>query len=548
MSDPRTLTFVDGLTPSDLGLSEKFPGWRDGQLKAIDRSLTSDRRFISHAMPTGSGKSVTYIAEALYRGCRAVVLTSTKGLQDQLLTDFSPSGLVSVKGKGNFLCRSGRGWTCEEGSHAACSSFSTDSGQCPYKAQYNAALNSKLVVTNYAYWTAIHKYGEGLGDFDLLILDEAHDCPDEVCSINTVELSSHDVLGMLRGSWPKQPLYVAGWATWARTLLPRATELSNKFQGAARIARDLPSIRDAVRARNIVTKLTTLSSLTGDWVVEPVVKNRGTNDEGTDGWRIEPIWPAQFAEKSLFRGIKKVVLVSATLSRATLRLLGVQAGTYDHYEYPSQFPAERSPVYSIPTVKLNYKSDAADYFLLCERLDEIIAGRLDRKGIIHTTSYDRAQKIINGSKYSAYMLTHSNRPGEAMSASHRFRSMTAPSILVSPSMSTGYDFPSSTCEYQIIVKAPYPDLRSKVMQRRMEVDRQYPAYQMALTLVQACGRGMRSKTDQCETFLLDDVISGVVKRSSDLFPQWWKKLYREVPEVPKAPPPINGTDSEHSRP
>lgn len=542
--DSSDLVYVGGITPSDLGLPEKFDSWRQDQLKAIDRSLKSDRRFISHAIPTGGGKSVTYIAEALFRGCRCAILTSTKGLQDQLLGDFSSVGLVSVKGKQNFMCRSGRGWTCEEGSHAACSDFVGDSGHCPYKQQYNAALKSKLVVTNYAYWTAIHKYGEGLGDFDLLVLDEAHDCPDEVCSINTVQLSSRDVLGALRTEWPRQPLYIAGWSTWAKQHLPRAVELANKAQGAARIARDMHSIREAVRTRNLVTKLGTLSGMTGEWVVEPVVKNRNSGDEGTDGWKIEPIWPAQFAEKSLFRGIKKIVLVSATLSRATLRLLGIAPGTYDHYEYPSQFPPARSPVYSIPTVKLNYKSGSEDYYLLIERLDEIIAGRLDRKGIIHTTSYDRALKILQGSKYSAYMVTHSNRPGEAMQISQRFRTMEAPAILLSPSMSTGYDFPSSTCEYQIVVKAPYPDLRSRVMQRRMEVDRQYPAYTMAQTLVQACGRGMRSKTDQCETFILDDVVEGVVKRSSDLFPQWWKKLYRSVNRVPQAPPPIDGTDSE----
>lgn len=540
MTAQGDLTFVGGLTPSDLGLPSKFADWRPGQLKAIDRSLTSSRRFISHAVPTGGGKSVTYISESLYRGCRACILTSTKGLQDQLLEDFSSVGLVSVKGKANFDCQSGRGWTCEEGSNAGCSCFtSTLMPTCPYRLQYNAALNSSLVVTNYSYWTAIHKYGEGMGDFDLLILDEAHDCPDEVCSINTVRLSSHEILGMLRSDWPKQPLYIAGWAGWANRLLGRANDLATKAAAAAKVARDLPTIREAVRARSLVTKLSTLSSMTGDWVVEPIIKNRNTEDEGTDGWLIEPIWPAQFAESTLFRGIKKVVLVSATLSRATLRLLGIAPGTFDHYEYASQFPPERSPVYSIPTVKLNYKSGPEDYFLLIERMDEIIDGRLDRKGIIHTTSYDRALKVMSGSRHAAHMITHSNRPGDAMRAAHQFRNMDAPAILVSPSMSTGYDFPHDTCEYQIVAKAPYPDLRSKVMQRRMDVDRQYPAYQMALTLVQACGRGMRSSTDQCETFLLDDAISAIVKRSGDLFPQWWKRLYREVTRVPKAPPPLH---------
>lgn len=536
MAHDGNLTFTDGLTPGDLGLPDKFDGWRPGQQLAIERTLNNDRRFIAHASPTGTGKSLVYVASSLYQGGRSAFLTSTKGLQDQLEADFEVCGLKSARGKQNFQCVARPGWTCEQGAHADCSCHRNDSG-CPYRTQYNEACAASLVSTNYAYWAAINKYGEGMGTFDMLVLDEAHDCPDVVSSINSATLTDEEVLGVLGSQWPKQPLFLAGWSPWAQPLLRRAEGMYQKAVQAARRSGAIQDVKKAAGLQSLVTKLQAACNVTNDWVVEQVVRRSGRH-EGTEGWKLEPVWPAKYAEKTLFLGIPKIVLASATLSRATLRLLGIGPSEYSYYEYGSPFPPELSPVYQIPTVKLNHKSGPEDYFLLIERVDEIIDGRLDRKGIIHTTSYERASKIIEGSRHSAHFLTHTNRPGDAMRTYHQFRSMPAPAILVSPSVTTGYDFPADACEYQIMVKAPYPDLRSKVMRRRMDVDRNYPAYIMAESLVQACGRGTRSRTDQCENFILDDVVANVINRQPDLFPAWWKKLYRNVDRVPEAPPPL----------
>lgn len=536
MANDGQLTFTEGLTPGDLGLPQKFDCWRQGQQLAVERSLNSDRRFIAHAMPTGTGKSLVYMGTSLYQGGRSAFLTSTKGLQDQLELDFAECGLVSARGKQNFQCVSRPGFTCEQGAHADCSCHKNDAG-CPYRDQYSIACASNLVSTNYAYWAAVNKYGEGLGSFDMLVLDEAHDCPDVISSINSATLTDEEVKGVMGSDWPKEPLYLAGWSPWAQPLLRRAEGMYQRAVQNAKRTGALSDVKRAAGMQALVTKLQQACMVENDWVVEQVVRRSGRH-EGTEGYKLEPVWPAKYAEKTLFLGIPKVVLVSATLSRATLRLLGISPGEFSYYEYGSPFPPELSPVYQIPTVKLNHKSGPEDYFLLIERIDEIIGDRLDRKGIIHTTSYDRASKIIEGSKYSAFFLTHTNRPGDAMRTYHQFRSMPAPAILVSPSVTTGYDFPAEACEYQIHVKAPYPDLRSKVMQRRMEVDRNYPAYVMAESLVQACGRGTRSRTDQCENFILDDAVSNIITRLPDLFPAWWKKLYRVTPRVPEPPPPL----------
>ena len=42
------------------------------------------------------------------------------------------------------------------------------------------------------------------------------------------------------------------------------------------------------------------------------------------------------------------------------------------------------------------------------RIDNIIGGRLDRKGIIHTRSYKRAMEVVERSKHSSMMMAHNS--------------------------------------------------------------------------------------------------------------------------------------------
>src|SRR5207253_552582 len=65
--------------------------------------IDSNKRFISLCAPTGFGKSLMYFMAAVLTGKRTVILTSTKGLQDQLLSDF---GKISsdIRGMSNYSC------------------------------------------------------------------------------------------------------------------------------------------------------------------------------------------------------------------------------------------------------------------------------------------------------------------------------------------------------------------------------------------------------------------------------------------------------------
>src|SRR4051812_36586670 len=112
---------IPGLKPIDIGLPAKFTKWRPGQLTALGRSLSpTAKRFQAHSMPVGEGKSLYYVAQALLESTRACILTSTRGLQDQLMKDFASIGMVDMRGRGNYPCVHKDCHTCEEGQHYKC--------------------------------------------------------------------------------------------------------------------------------------------------------------------------------------------------------------------------------------------------------------------------------------------------------------------------------------------------------------------------------------------------------------------------------------------
>lgn len=469
--------------------------------------------------------------------------TSTKtlvaaGLASHNSDDFHECGLVSVKGKNNFTCCRSTPMeplSCEEGSTMGCKHFQVPRGvtatACPYKQQYNAAKHSQLVTTNYAYWCLIHRFGDGIGGFDTLVLDEAHNAPNQVSEQVNIPFSEREVEGMLRAEWPTEPRSLPEWKTWAMTHLPVAELVTRKLIMDCSQELDKESVRRAMSWRALVGKLATVSSMAGPWVVEPrTIRGR------KDGYRLQAVWPYTYAEKLLFLGIPKIILVSATINHKTLELLGIKRSECDFYEYGASFDSSRSPVYFLPTVALNHKTGPEEFSLIVGRVDEIIADRLDRKGIIHTTSYQRAVDLMEQSEFKDLMIL--NETGNTIGTVEAFKQLPAPAVLVSPSVTTGYDFPLDQCEFQVIVKAPYPDLRGAVQAKRKEEDWTYPTYEMAQTLVQACGRGTRTPHDRCENFIVDDTVKKAFDRSGGMFPRWFKEQVRVIDGTPPAPLPL----------
>jgi len=506
--------------PAAFGLPPKFSEWREHQAEACESIAGADARFLLLVCPTGFGKSVVYMSAARLLMGRTVVLTSTKGLQSQLMADFGGEDVVDIRGRGNYPCRLNTKVSCDSGmcSFGVKCSLKSEGG-CFYYDQLRRAMRAKVVVTNYAYWMAQNEYSSGLGEFQLLVLDEAHSAPDHLIDHISVRFSKKNKLESrllrLNGSLPND---ARTWSDWA---LERLVEVEEEMGDAKALRKE----KKFVALKRLSKKLERIQEIDGRWVWE----------DNPDAVTLSPLWPAPFAESHLFLGVPQVVLTSATVVPKTASLLGVNGGLKVR-EYPHSFPVEHRPLIHVPTVRMNYRIGEAENRQWVTRVDQVIRDRLDRKGIIHTVSYARRDLILQRSKYREYMVSHGRRDTESVVRS--FKRMEAPAILVSPSMATGWDFPEGECRWQIIVKLPYPDTRGVIIKARSKADRDFTAYLVMQQLIQATGRGVRSKEDWCETFVTDNNITWFLVRNEHLTVEWFKGAYRLNKTIPK---PIGGS-------
>ncbi len=540
--------------PADIGAPLRFTRWRRNQSEAVLFGADSKKRFVVQGAPTGFGKSLTYICQGLLTDARTVILTSTKALQSQLLTDFHESGLIEIRGLGSYDCVEGgptgrfgdyrrEGFRAERGLSMTCDEAPCQSGAwCPkreggclyYDAYRKANLpTSRLLVTNYAYWMSINKYGEGLGQFDLLVLDEAHNAKDELGSFVGTELRPHEVEAILPGearalppgsdiiSWRAWGMY---WAAAVQVALDniKAAIKESERTGTNKTGELLSygALRRAKELRRTLRKLQTIATMQGDWVIDYT-----TDNHRRPLIKFDPVWPGEYAERNLFLGIHKVVLVSATVTPKTAEVLGISPAHLDYREYPSTFNKKNRPVIYIPTAAMNRTSAAAGKFEWHQRIDQIIGRRPNYKGIIHTVSYPRAAEVFAGSEYRERMLTHDSLNTKEVIA--RFKASREPLILVSPVLDTGYDFPGDQCRYQIVAKMPFPVTVDKIVKARAERDKQYRDYETMIKLVQIAGRIVRSEDDWGETIIIDnDFAWWFDKVGRFMAPKWFVESVR----------------------
>lgn len=504
--------------PEMIGLPEKFTGWRDNQPEACEFILFDDSRFKVLVCPTGFGKSLTYMAAARLTEGRTVIVTSTKGLQTQLMNDFGDSpDVVDIRGKSNYPCRLNTKVSCDMGICAygiRCSMI--DQGGCFYYDQLARAKAAKIVITNYSYWMAQNGYSNGIGSFDLLILDEAHDTPGHVIDYNSVSFSrSNWIESKILHLNDRLPNDLVTWKDWS----------ADKYTVAVREmehAKESRKEKRFIQTKRLVDKLEMLvTHMDRTWIWE----------DGVSNVILSPIWPAPFAESTLFLGIPNVVLTSATVVEKTANLLGIGKTEMSLKEYPHSFPVENRPLIHIPTVRLNHRCGDIENRMWVNRVDQIIRDRTETKGIIHTVSYARRDFLLKYSKYKDIMITHDSKNTESIVRT--FKTMSGPAILVSPSMATGWDFPDDQCRWQIIIKLPYPDTRGNIIKARSKNDGDFINYLVMQQLIQAAGRGVRHREDWSETFIIDDNITWFLNRNQHLVVDWFKGAFQTQKTVTK---------------
>lgn len=520
--------------PPAFGLPAKFDKWRDDQIVAFTRMLDSPTRFVGLNMPTGSGKTLAYMAAMVLQGesKRGVALTHSKGLQDQLRTDFEGMGVLDIRGQRNYPCKAllpggefgylsenqpGVVHTCDHGPcHAGMTCTLKEAG-CEYYDNIRLGQFWRWISTNYAAWLAQRRYVAGFGaPPDLLILDEA-DVADEILADSlTIRLAKWELNAAGVTSVPEGDALIT-WRDWAKF---HRAKVAKRLEALAtpQSNSDLKARRRLKAMERTLTQLAEIDYT--NWVP----------DHQTDAYQFSPIRPAKFAEAHLFQGAKKVVLVSGTLTPKTFQLLGIPPEMTTFYQCPSRFPAARRPVIHVPTCNVDNKMKPDHWDLWVTRINQIVSQRPNVKGIIHTRSYKRRDVLLARTESPTRVCTHGE--SDLLKRVAWFKASPDPLVMVSPSLVTGWDFPHDQCRFQIIAKIPFPDSRTALLKARTELDPEYPYHLAMRDLVQAVGRGMRDPLDWCETIVVDNHFAWFMAKYRHLAPYWFLQAVQKSPTIP----------------
>ena len=88
-------------------------------------------------------------------------------------------------------------------------------------------------------------------------------------------------------------------------------------------------------------------------------------------------------------------------------------------------------------------------------------------------------------------------------------------------MAEGIDLKDDLSRFQVITKIPYPSTQDKVIQARMNADREWYGYRTCLKVIQSYGRSVRSETDKAITYVLDGKFDDLLADNYRTLPKWF---------------------------
>jgi ATP-dependent DNA helicase DinG len=501
------------MKPTDFQLP--FPAYRAGQLEWALEAAHSPERFALMVLPTGAGKSLTYMTAArIYMGdrenARVVVLTSSRGLQDQLQHDFD--GLADVRGMANYPCLE-VGGVCADAPCVQGESCMRRDNDCLYFDAVKRAAAARMVSTNYSFY--LHSLRQrSIGRFDLIIADEAHDLEEWVRGHWSVDVKPEELewaAGVVGKALPRWSQDLRAWKSWASEVVGLAA--------ASPMPRTMLPLIEELR------KLGAVKGEAGWWC----------EAEEERGLRATPLDLKPFIAQ-VFSGAGKVILSSATLTPKMVEDWGVGEEEMVVIEADSPFPIASRPIYMMDGApRVNHRATEAELLVWARKIDLVIGARPGRRGIVHTVSYQRANYLAQRSDHRGRIIVAGNGRGTKQAVEEYRR--RAGAVMLSPALGTGWDFPGDQCRFQVLGKVPYPDSRDPREKAIFGASPNLASRMAATQIVQCYGRGVRGRGDWCETFLCDGNFGWFLRTYRDLLPKWFRGAVSRRQSIPA---PIGG--------
>ena len=516
-----------------------FRGTQKQALADIRAAFDVDNDVVLVRAPTGSGKSL--LARAIM-GCARTLEEATPAQPtgayyttpqvsqldaveaDSLLADFNV-----IRGKGNYSC-------ILPGEHdtpvnqAPCARQKgfdcTVKHRCPYYSDRAIASAQPLAAMTLAYFMQTAG-SDVFGTRDVVVIDEAHGLAEWAEMYATIELSPERV------------------PVWDDVGVPDVTAADDPVERASRFAETLagvcsrskdeltnsPELSPAeVARRDRLSEL--ISELT--WFVEDY-----RNPESPTTWvvdqvggeatslTIKPLDPARYLQHTVWDRGEKFALLSATIlnKNAFCRQVGLDPARVALVDVEHTFPVENRPLYDVTQGKMTYEHRDETIPKIARLIVRLMATHPDEKGIIHAHSYAIADQLADRlAAFGVGKRVRIHSKADRDDALAAWKATDSPDVFISVKMEEALNLTGDLARWQVLCKAPYLNTNDSRVARRLEEGQWAWYHRSALrTVIQACGRVVRSPDDYGATYLADSSLLDLFDRTRSDTPPWFSE-------------------------
>jgi Rad3-related DNA helicase len=516
------------------------PAPREKQVKSltfVEEAVSRGFKHVVLAAPTGVGKSAigiavcSWAAQPEFTGLAGLAggyyLTEQKLLQDQLRQDFiaAPHDVVSLKSAVEYSCEEAK--NCGLGGLRKKGCPCKGMGTCPYSNERAAFMAAQRAVTNYAYFMTERLHRKVFAARRVLILDEAHSL--ERVIIRFVDLTITDE--MVRKFAPelkRVPTFklLGEFATWVGQAYLEAAQLhletlltmADGGHVQDELAKQVHELD--MHIKKVVTALDHIENDPSQWVYWQELDGKKQLTAIARPLNAAPFAPILFEAADL-----KVYMSACPGDRKIFcRSLGLHQDEVAWASFGSPFKVENRKVVMCTVGSMSLRNVDLTMPACLRTLTKIFRKHAAEKGLLHVHSYKLGQAIVDHFSKDLVVGPRLIFPANAEEREAKFlqhTTSTMPTIMVSPSMTTGFDFIDDLARWQVIVKCPYPSLSDRQVAAKKDQDEEWYAMETIKTVIQASGRICRSETDHGITYVLDADFRRLYGDYEHLFPSWF---------------------------
>ena len=535
-----------------------FPEYREGQgealYRAVDELYVNGVKNVILDLPTGVGKSplnvtIGLVTNHLFENRRQIrsqfgmdpglsngksfYTTPQASLRNQLANDEDLAPHVDMlKARADYQCGA-TGSPCDScpvqsDPERSCMS---EPG-CTYWAAKATAMQSPVAALTFAMLIIDNELppetqqGERLSfqDRDLVIVDEGHGLEGQVASLFAgFTVSPH--------SLPDRVFQGAGSrADWNDD---RFEDVEHILEDVARDARkyvdqheeDQGHEKNVEQCKNFLRKFKyCLEEISNDrgWVAN-IAESYYSDGEETKKIELKPVKVDRFLNHQVWKRGTKRVISSATIPFRDdidkwANRIGLDGDTVLISE-DMPFPVENRLIHASTAVgPMSGDDEEENWDDAMKQLLEISRKHSGENGLVHTASYERAERVQDAlGKDRVYLYDQDDEQDPQIKEWVEGDKQ----IMVAPAMMEGVDLYDDLCRWQVLLKCPFAFAGDSRVDYLLNEKYQWGWYyeNVAIDIQQAVGRAVRGPEDAASFYILDSKADDVFDRRT--LPSWF---------------------------